>query len=516
MSLLGDFSNIDNTLTGDTNLQSLTVSDFTCDFINGLDGTKLANLTNSTSDLQTQINSIVAGTPNTANFVNITDTQTVGGQKSFSTAPLLTTSQVSAVNNNLISKLYADTKYQPVTTTPVSSGFVRSTLATNALSQTVWLTTVSATLGTAGKYLIIYTGRISTNTTGNGGARIALFNPAGIQITDSTITIHYLPTTTAQTTGTGSYVYTSTVDNAVITLRMIQNNAGLANILNDSSGYNSISFIQVASNGSQGVAGTNGTNGVSPTLSLGTVSTLPVGSAATVVQSGTALAPIYSFSIPQGANGADGANGANGAKGDKGDTGDTGAKGDTGTDGGGAVAGGVAGGISGGIAGTAAGTVSGSEAGAAAGATAGAEAASTAYESRVLTLENKTVGMSGYPDVNGTIHTEFKGRLSVMDSIGYEKIKLDGDNKTITIGSTTILKDTYITTPALTATTIYCNDYEATDSYHDVNIGKVSNQNINIGNQQTAGLPLMETTINLYGRVNFGYNTVIGTGLFQF
>ena len=57
MSLLGDFSNIDNMLTSDTNLQNLTVSDlmtvkFDSDFINGLDGSKLVNLTNSTSDLQ--------------------------------------------------------------------------------------------------------------------------------------------------------------------------------------------------------------------------------------------------------------------------------------------------------------------------------------------------------------------------------------------------------------------------------------------------------------------------------
>ena len=99
MSLLGDFSSIDNTLAGDTSLQSLTVSDFTCDCTSGLDVTKLASLASSTSDLQTQVNSTVAGTPSTASFVSIADTQTAGGQKSLSTAPLLTATQVTATSS---------------------------------------------------------------------------------------------------------------------------------------------------------------------------------------------------------------------------------------------------------------------------------------------------------------------------------------------------------------------------------------------------------------------------------
>jgi len=510
MSLLGDFSNIDNTLTGDTNLQSLTVSDFTCDFINGLDGTKLANLTNSTSDLQTQINSIVAGTPNTANFVNITDTQTVGGQKSFSTAPLLTTTQTAPSANNLVSKYYTDANYQPKTTTPVNYGFVRSTLPvlTN-LSTSIYTTVVSFTLPSAGNYLVIYAGRISasSSTALLGGGTMALFQ-AGTVIENSKIMLEQSKgdINGIQTTGTGAVILSPTTSTAY-TMAIL----GIGSTpvcFNDTNGYNTVSFIQIASagpagaNGAQGIQGTAGTSGVSPTLSVGSTTTLPAGSAATVVQSGTALAPIYSFGIPIGAAGTNGANGANG---DKGDSGDSTA----------ATAAATAAGVSAAAAAVSASASSTSSAASAASALA-AEASSTANSGRITTLENKTVGMSGYPDVNGTIHTEFKGRLSVMDSIGYEKIKLDGDNKTITIGSTTILKDTYITTPALTATTIYCNDYEATDSYHDVNIGKLSNQNINIGNQQTAGLPLMETTINLYGRVNFGYNTVIGTGLFQF
>jgi len=520
-SILGDIINIDNTLTGlvDINASRIIVSDLSANIINGIDGSKLINLSNSTSDLQTQINSIVAGTPNTSDFVNITDTQTVGGQKSFSTAPLLTTTQVTATSNNLISKIYADTAYQPKTTTPVAYGFLKSTVASNTAipASPSWLSIVSFTLPKAGTFLVIYTSRIaSTSTSTTSGARMILFDDTGTEITDSAIYIQYLISPTGvsspQTSGTGSYI--ATVSSSKTYSLRLQLAGTSANVINSSTGYNTVSFLEIASNGASGangVNGTNGTNGVSPVLAVGTVTTLPSTSPATVVQSGTELAPIYSFGIPQGTAGT---NGTNGAKGDKGD------KGDTGDDGG--VAGGIAGAISGtasgaisgaqagAISGAQAGAISGAQAGATAGAQAGAESASTAYESRVSILENKTQGQQSYVDIDSEIHTTFKDNLEVTNTSGYTKISIDGNAEKITLQSTLIGKD-YVTTP-----TILCNEFDAVDSYSSINIGKVSNQNVNIGNQLTAGIPLMETTINLYGKVNFGYNTVIGTILKQF
>ena len=62
MSLIGDIYNIDDTLTGDNNnldLDTLSVKNFSCNVINGVDGIKINNLANSTSDLQNQINALV-------------------------------------------------------------------------------------------------------------------------------------------------------------------------------------------------------------------------------------------------------------------------------------------------------------------------------------------------------------------------------------------------------------------------------------------------------------------------
>lgn len=60
------------------------------------------------------------------------------------------------------------------------------------------------------------------------------------------------------------------------------------------------------------------------TIRIGSTSTLPAGSNATVTNSGTSTDPIFNFGIPQGLKGDTGNTGPQGAKGDKGDKGDTG------------------------------------------------------------------------------------------------------------------------------------------------------------------------------------------------
>ena len=73
--------------------------------------------------------------------------------------------------------------------------------------------------------------------------------------------------------------------------------------------------------GPQGIQGETGPAGASATIEVGTTTTLPSGSSASVTNSGTSSAAVFDFAIPQG------------PKGDKGDKGDTGEKGEPGPQG---------------------------------------------------------------------------------------------------------------------------------------------------------------------------------------
>ena len=55
--------------------------------------------------------------------------------------------------------------------------------------------------------------------------------------------------------------------------------------------------------GQDGQDGQDGADGAAATIAVGTVSTLPAGSSATVTNSGTSSAAVFDFGIPQGANG---------------------------------------------------------------------------------------------------------------------------------------------------------------------------------------------------------------------
>jgi len=58
--------------------------------------------------------------------------------------------------------------------------------------------------------------------------------------------------------------------------------------------------------GPQGNPGVNGTNGVTPTISIGTVDTVPFGDPATVTNTGTPPNAIFNFEIPEGDTGPQG------------------------------------------------------------------------------------------------------------------------------------------------------------------------------------------------------------------
>ena len=78
---------------------------------------------------------------------------------------------------------------------------------------------------------------------------------------------------------------------------------------------------------------TDGEKGDSATIAVGTVTTLPAGSPATVTNSGDENNAVFDFGIPQGAKGDKGDTGATGPQGPQGETGATGPKGNTGATG---------------------------------------------------------------------------------------------------------------------------------------------------------------------------------------
>jgi hypothetical protein len=67
--------------------------------------------------------------------------------------------------------------------------------------------------------------------------------------------------------------------------------------------------------GIQGPQGPQGETGAAATISVGSTSTLPAGSSATVTNSGTSSAAVFNFGIPQGAKGDTGPAGSDGADG---------------------------------------------------------------------------------------------------------------------------------------------------------------------------------------------------------
>ena len=427
-------------------------------------------------------NNLVSRYYTDSRYVDLTSGQIISGIKYFNSAPYLNFTQTAPTANDVINKNYADATYQPKTTTAVNSGFVRSTVAAvTGITTSSYTTIVSFTIPTTGTYVIIYTGRVAAiNAVGNyGGGIMALYNPAGTIIGDSRIMILSTPgsSTNGQGSASGTYIVSGT--SGTYTMRILQYN-GNSNCLNDANGYNTVTYYEVAAAGPAGANGTNGTNGITPVLSIGTVSTLSAGSNATVTQTGTSIAPVYNFGIPQGIQGVQGTQGIQGSTGATGSTGAKGDKGDAG-DSTVATAAATAAGISAAAAAVSAAASSTSSAASAASALA-AETASTANNGRITTLENKTVGMTGYPDVNGTIHTEFKGKLSVMDDIGYEKIKLDGNNKSIilgndvikldateqkiTLGSTQLLNGVQVVSPS-----VWANNIDARTSVENLNIG---------------------------------------------
>lgn len=82
-----------------------------------------------------------------------------------------------------------------------------------------------------------------------------------------------------------------------------------ANGINGTNGVNGKDGINGANgvngiNGTNGIDGIDGTNGIAASIAVGTTTTLPAGSSATVTNAGTSSAAVFNFGIPQGIPGA--------------------------------------------------------------------------------------------------------------------------------------------------------------------------------------------------------------------
>ena len=234
-----------------------------------------------------------------------------------------------------------------------------------------------------------------------------------------------------------------------------------------------------------GATGGSGVPGTAATVTIGTTMTLAPGSNATVTNSGSATSAILNFGIPQGMTGPQGVTGPIGLQGPEGPQGPQGQQGSE------------AASTLAAIAAAAAAAMSASSAAESAAAAAAAAGSSSNFEARVESLESKTSAQYHYNDVTGKNHTQFTDNIEVVNSTLASIIKVDANSQKIV-------------TPNL-----WVSDIEALDSFSPINIGKNSNILVNIGNPITASTAF-ETTINLYGKVNFGFNTIIGTGLNQF
>ena len=216
------------------------------------------------------------------------------------------------------------------------SFYFNQTLAQNGFSITggtgVNATRITATY--AGVYNIYYKANYSKINSGNSYDVRTWLMKNGTDLTFSTI-IDTLSTTVQYKQISGYY----TVELAAADYIQVQWLVGNANSSTDILDYQAASSPYPAVS-SQFVAITqvsNTTSGRSDVITVGSTTTLPAGSDATVTDTET-INPTYTehtlaFGIPAGPAGPTGPKGDNGSNGSKGDTGPQGPKGDTGDDG---------------------------------------------------------------------------------------------------------------------------------------------------------------------------------------
>lgn len=146
--------------------------------------------------------------------------------------------------------------------------------------------------------------------------------------------------------------------------------------------------------------GPQGAPGISPVLSVGSVSSVPYGTAPSVSITGTSTAPVLNFTLATGPQGVQGVQGPQGPRGPQGPQGGVTTEQLTEILASATAAGGGAGALAGAAAGTTAGTAAGASAGGTAGASAGATAGASAGASAGTTAAQEVIATEVQPQIN--------------------------------------------------------------------------------------------------------------------
>ena len=118
----------------------------------------------------------------------------------------------------------------------------------------------------------------------------------------------------------------STVDVGTTTTGPAGSNASVTNVGSDTHAVFNFK-IPRGENGADGRDGSDGSDGVTPDFSIGTVQTLEAGEPATATITGTAEEPVLNLGIPQGIQGEQGVQGERGLRGEQGIQGEQGERG---------------------------------------------------------------------------------------------------------------------------------------------------------------------------------------------
>ncbi|MBQ6664063.1 MAG: collagen-like protein [Synergistaceae bacterium] len=146
--------------------------------------------------------------------------------------------------------------------------------------------------------------RVGTTTTGAAGSEARVTNGG----TDNEAVLNFtIPRGATGATGAPGVQGPQGPDGRAATIRLgtVSTGAPNSNVSITNSGTeNAAVFNFTIPRGATGAAGANGTNGVTPTISIGTVTTVAANSKAEVTKSGTASNVVLNFKIPKGDTGA--------------------------------------------------------------------------------------------------------------------------------------------------------------------------------------------------------------------
>jgi hypothetical protein len=110
-----------------------------------------------------------------------------------------------------------------------------------------------------------------------------------------------------------------------------------------------------------------------------------------------------------------------------------------------------------------------------------------------------------------TLQAQIQAIFNMLNALDARVTVLEG--KCLYLSATpsnTLINSSLLVSGTTITPSLWANNIDAVDSFHSLNIGNNSNLNVNIGNQTTFLTP-HQSNINLYGKVNFQFGSIVGT-----